>query len=71
MQKMHPYVSPAIYERMEWAQQFMQNKLMGVAGTASNVTAETAANGTLEGLAANATNTHSTLIGNAIKKVYT
>lgn len=60
MDKVHPYVSPTVYERLEWAQHFVHNKLHGEETT--NVTITIAEN-------ANTTAVNATLFGGIVKKV--
>uniref|UniRef100_A0A1I8BDL1 Intramembrane protease 2 n=1 Tax=Meloidogyne hapla TaxID=6305 RepID=A0A1I8BDL1_MELHA len=61
LDKVRPYVSIAVYERLEWAQNFVQSKLSVL----------TATNSTLTGAAASATNStvNGTLFGGVLQKV--
>lgn len=69
MDKVHPYVSPAVYERLEWAQHFVHNKLHGEALT--NATDATIQSVVGNGTAVNATMApvNATLFGGIVKKV--
>lgn len=68
MDKVHPYVSPAVYEQLEWIQHFMHSKLHGEAPTNATVDSTTFGNAT----AINATMpaaVNATLFSGMVKKV--
>ncbi|KAL3120974.1 hypothetical protein niasHT_002602 [Heterodera trifolii] len=70
LDKIRPFLSPSVYERMEWAQQFVQSKLsaigVGVAATTAAAGNATAINGTAN---ATASAVNATLFSGLLQKV--